>query len=313
MFSRSRRSHVLIEGLENRALMATVPLPVGDVRTRESLWTVDSHGGQPVKLLDNLGLFNKVVAFNGSVYVQADIKLYQTKGVPGDVVKIFGDNDTTTDLTEDRATLIGVVGDRLYYTVNHYDPREHAMMGSLRYIDASGSSGGVSGLSGSIGANIVNGELYVSATLHTPHSKKNYKLTANGLEESSGSTSPSTPVPPPATSVNIGDARIYAFDDGSSGNELWYEDSQGSRLVADIFAGAGSSSPTSMNVVGDRVVFEASEAYISNGSANVSGGVLFVAGSIGHENIVISSDSGLTTVTITNVYGTTQLLSLIHI
>ncbi|HEV7671297.1 MAG TPA: ELWxxDGT repeat protein [Thermoanaerobaculia bacterium] len=73
----------------------------------------------------------------------------------------------------------------------------------------------------------------------------------------------------PSDPVRAGSLAFFAADDGTTGRELWVSDgtSRGTRQVADLMPGAGSSSPRDLVATGDAVYFFAANPPGSAGTA----------------------------------------------
>ena len=62
--------------------------------------------------------------------------------------------------------------------------------------------------------------------------------------------------------IAVGPSLLFTGDDGARGRELWVSDgtNEGTRLLSDLTAGPGGSSPDSFTRVGSKVVFRATDA-----------------------------------------------------
>ncbi len=99
--------------------------------------------------------------------------------------------------------------------------------------------------------------------------------------------------------VNLGGKLMFSASDGTtapgSGTELWISDgtAAGTVLLKDIYAGTSSSSPTYLTVLGDKVLFRASDGTIAPGSGTelwVSDGT--AAGTVLLKDIYAGTSSG---------------------
>jgi ELWxxDGT repeat protein len=276
-----------IQGLEDRRMLAANPIPVHAIGSKINLWGVDGSGQHLARLISTYNDSLKTIRFDGVLIVNAGSTLYSTDGTAGGTRRIVDSPSYSKSVR-----WFGVVDNKLYFYYEGFDPIEREDYGNMYMLSSANAAPvQIANLYGSLSPQISGGQLYTGLHHYAPYSYNSYKIVGTHAYPA---YMPAQTDPPPQ--LDPGVVNVFAHDDGVHGNELWIQDSSGGHFGQDIFPGSASSSPRGFVNVAGNTVFYADTASIYSSSAVVSGGVLYVGGSSGDDDLQISSDGSVTSV-----------------
>jgi ELWxxDGT repeat protein len=201
------------------------------------------------------------VIFDGKIFMITQ-GLWRSDGTATGTVRIDGPPTQSSYPGYDWISRLMLAHNRLYYIETHGGyPYPIA---TLRALDKSTSEPRDVGLSApDIRGPYVSddGRIFFMTVNYAPFTPRYYELKASGpvqLDAPFGSL-PAYQLPGESfgNSITIGQTRFYGFDDGVHGAELWMDDGETQRMVADLYEGPLGSGSDGLAYVNGHLVFSA--------------------------------------------------------